>query len=296
MSDTRPDSNFDFPLSSHQAAQAFASALKGSAASLRAQLPAGFAARTLITLGSGLGPLAEAIGNPVRVPYAQVAHMRQSTAPGHMGCFVAGRIAGREVLCMQGRLHPYEGLNPLEATYPLRVAGALGIRELIVTNATGGINAAYTPGQIVLISDHINLTGTNPLIGSHLAAEGPRFPEMSSAYTPRLRALAHAAAQDMEYELEEGVYLGVSGPAFETPAEIRAYRSLGADLVGMSTVWEVILAAYLSIEVLGLSLVSNKAAGMDAEPISIADINAACARGSAVATRLVQGVLERLDG
>jgi purine-nucleoside phosphorylase len=265
-----------------------------SARALSERLPAGFAPVALVTLGSGMGDLAREIADPVAVPYADIPHMRASSAPGHAGRFVAGELCGKQVICMQGRLHPYEGLTPLEVTYPLRVCAKLGVRTLVATNASGAINARYRPGQVVCISDHINLTGTNPLIGANDDAEGARFPDMTHAYSPRLRALARKAASELGYTLEEGVYLGVSGPAFETPAEIRAYRALGADLVGMSTVWEVILAAWLGVEVLGFSLATNMAAGMLEKPISVEDINRAADRGSHDMAALIRGVFERM--
>ncbi len=274
--------------------QTFESKLNESVDVVRAQLPAGFAPRALITLGSGLGSLAAAVEDAVAIPYRSVPHLRSSTAPGHAGRFVAGYVEGMPVLCMQGRLHPYEGYSPVEVTYPVRMASRLGADVFVATNATGAINPAYRPGQVVLIADHINLTGQNPLVGPNLDAEGPRFPDMTHAYTPRLRGLARRVAEERDYDLQEGVYIGLTGPSFETPAEIRAFRTLGADLVGMSTVWEVVVAAHCGMEVLGLSMATNMAAGMLGDPISTAEIDAAAAAGAADMEAIVRGVLRRL--
>lgn len=283
-----------FPLRSQGQVAAFHTRLDAIADALRARLPQGFAPRVLITLGSGLGGLADAVEDAVAVPYGELPHLPVSSAPGHRGRFVAGRIEGVDVLCMQGRLHPYEGYTPLEVTLPLRVAARLGVTSFFATNATGAINAAFRPGQVVCISDHINLTGTNPLAGANDDAEGPRFPDMTRAYDPQLRALAHDAARELGFELADGVYLGLTGPSFETPAEIRAFRTMGADLVGMSTVWEVIVAAHLGLRCLGLSLVTNMAAGMLDTPISVEEINRAADEGAATMQALVRNVLARL--
>ena len=283
-----------FPLRSQRQVATLRSMLDATAGALRDQLPQGFAPRALLTLGSGLGGLADAIEGAIALPYGELPHMVSSSAPGHAGRFVAGSIDGVPVLCMQGRLHPYEGCTPLEVTYPLRVAARLGVGAFIVTNATGAINAAYHPGQVVAIADHINLTGTNPLIGANDDAEGPRFPDMTRAYDPHLRTLARQAAEALGYDLREGVYIGLSGPSFETPAEIRAFRALGADLVGMSTVWEVIVAAHLGLPCLGLSLATNMAAGMLETPVSVEAINRAADEGAADMQAIVRGVLARL--
>ena len=268
--------------------------LAEAAATLRGLLPPGFAPQALITLGSGLNGLAAAVENPTVVPYAAVPGMGRSTAPGHEGRFVAGMLEGAPALCMQGRLHPYEGYAPSTVVFPVRLARRLGASTFVATNAAGGVNTGYRPGQAVAIADHINLTGRNPLVGPNDDAVGERFPDMSHAYSPRLRDLAQAAAQNRGYVLEEGVYLGVTGPSFETPAEIRAFRTLGADLVGMSTVWEVIAAVHCGMEVLGLSLVTNMAAGMLDEPITSEDVNRAAGQGAADLEAVVRGVLARL--
>ena len=283
-----------FPLRSQNTVESLRALVGETAEALCAHLAPGFAPRVLLTLGSGLGGLAEVLENTTSVSYRELPCLAPSSAPGHAGRFVAGTLEGVNVLCMQGRLHPYEGYTPLEVTFPLRVAARLGVEAFVVTNATGAINAAYHPGQVVAIADHINLTGSNPLVGTNDEAEGPRYPDMTRAYDPQLRALAQASAAALGYDLREGVYLGLTGPSFETPAEIRAFRTMGADLVGMSTVWEVIVAAHLGLPCLGLSLVTNMAAGMLDTPVSVDEINRAAERGAADMQALVRGVLARL--
>jgi purine-nucleoside phosphorylase len=221
-----------------------------------------------IILGSGLGNFASQVQNATRIPYAEIPHFPRSTVEGHSGNLVLGTIAGIPVAVMQGRVHAYEGYPLNEVTFPTRVLGLLGCRTLIVTNAAGGINSGYRQGSLVAISDHINLTGTNAALGPNeprfgrIIGAGQRFFDMSAAYSPRLRALAVKEATRQNFQLSEGVYLAVLGPSFETPAEIRAFRTLGADLVGMSTVHEVIVARHMGLEILGISLVTNMAAGV----------------------------------
>ncbi|MGT2831946.1 purine-nucleoside phosphorylase [Streptococcus halotolerans] len=216
-----------------------------------------------LILGSGLGELAEEIENAIVVDYADIPNWGQSTVVGHAGKLVFGDLAGRKVLALQGRFHFYEG-NPMETvTFPVRVMKALGCDGLLVTNAAGGVS--YGPGTLMAINDHINMTGTNPLIGENLEEFGPRFPDMSDAYTKAYREVAHLVAKKQGINLEEGVYLGVAGPTYETPAEIRAYKTLGADAVGMSTVPEVIVAAHSGMKVLGISAITNFAAGFQSE-------------------------------
>ena len=212
-----------------------------------------------LILGSGLGELAEEIENAVVIPYEKIPNWGKSTVAGHAGQLVYGDLGGHKVLALQGRFHFYEG-NPMElVTFPVRVMKALGCKGLIVTNAAGGIGCG--PGTLMAISDHINMTGQNPLIGANLDDFGPRFPDMSDAYTAEYRAIAHKVAEKIGIKLDEGVYLGVSGPCYETPAEIRAFQTLGADAVGMSTVPEVIVAAHSGLKVLGISAITNHAAG-----------------------------------
>jgi purine-nucleoside phosphorylase len=226
-----------------------------------------------IILGSGLGAFASQVEDPTTIAYAEIPHFPQSTVQGHSGQLVLGHIAGVPVAVMQGRVHAYEGYPLYEVTFPIRVLGLLGSKTLIVTNAAGGINTSYTQGSLVAISDHINLTGANAALGPNeprfaiTSDAGQRFFDMSTAYSPSLRAIAIAEAARQGFRLPEGVYLGVLGPTFETPAEIRAFRILGADLVGMSTVHEVIIARHMGLEVLGISLVTNMAAGIHDQPL-----------------------------
>jgi purine-nucleoside phosphorylase len=222
-----------------------------------------------IILGSGLGNFATQVENATIIAYADIPGWPLSTVEGHSGKLVLGTIAGVNVAVMQGRVHAYEGYSMAEVTFPTRVLGLLGCENLIVTNAAGGINTSYGEGALVSISDHINLTGTNaaigpnePRFGLREGTTGYRFFDMTTAYSPRLRKLAGEEASTLGIPLPEGVYLAVLGPSYETPAEIRAFRTLGADLVGMSTVHEVIIARHMGIEVLGLSLVTNMAAGV----------------------------------
>ncbi|MEO6805168.1 MAG: purine-nucleoside phosphorylase [Edaphobacter sp.] len=221
-----------------------------------------------IILGSGLGNFASQVQDPTCIRYAEIPHFPRSTVEGHSGNLVLGTIAGIPVAVMQGRVHAYEGYPLNEVTFPTRVLGLLGCKTLIVTNAAGGINTGYRQGLLVAIADHINLTGKNAAAGPNeprfgrVIGAGQRFFDMSAAYSPRLRALAVKEATRQNFQLSEGVYLAVLGPSFETPAEIRAFRTLGADLVGMSTVHEVIVARHMGLEVLGISLVTNMAAGV----------------------------------
>jgi purine-nucleoside phosphorylase len=227
-----------------------------------------------IVLGSGLGNFASHVQAAIRMPYAEIPHFPTSTVEGHSGHLILGTIAGVPVVVMQGRVHAYEGYPLSEVTFPTRVLALLGCKTLIVTNAAGGIRTTLEQGSLVAISDHINLTGTNAALGpneprfSMVPGAGQRFFDMSTAYSPRLRTLAIEEAARQQFLLTEGVYLAVLGPSFETPAEIRAFRTLGADLVGMSTVHEVIVARHMGLEVLGISLVTNMAAGVLDQPLN----------------------------
>lgn len=225
-----------------------------------------------IVLGSGLGAFAEQLEGATAISFGEIPHFPQSTVPGHSGKLVIGKVAGVPLAVMQGRVHAYEGYSSEEVTFPVRVLGRMGVKTLVLTNAAGGINEGLKQGQLVLIADHINLSGRNPVAGLNDERLGPRFFDMSEAYSERLRGLAHEAARAMEFRLDEGVYLSVLGPSFETPAEIRAFRTMGADLVGMSTVQETIVARHMGIEVLGISLVTNMAAGVTGETIHHEDV------------------------
>ncbi len=245
--------------------------------------------KVAIVLGSGLGAVAESVQAPIAIPYSTLPHFPQSTVQGHSGRFVAGTLGGVPVLIMQGRVHFYEGYSPAQVTFPMRVLGALGIQTVILTNAAGGINPAYRIGDLALITDHINALPFNPLIGPNEPRfgrsehTGLRFFDMTEAYSLRLRTLAHQAAAEEGFSLTEGVYLATTGPSFETPAEIRAFRTLGADLVGMSTVPETIVARHMGIQVLGISCVTNLAAGISQTHLSHEEVFEA---GSRVQHRL----------
>jgi inosine/guanosine/xanthosine phosphorylase family protein len=231
---------------------------------LQSLLPHGFEATVGLILGSGLNHLADAIENPVRVDYSELPGFFKSTVVGHAGACVCGTLEGVNVICMQGRQHLYEGATLQHIVNMIHTIKAMGAQTLIVTNAAGSLNMANKPGSVVMIKDHINFQGVSPLTGPNNSAIGPRFVSMENAYDARLRNAIHAALYDEgEPALPEGVYLGVLGPEYETPAEIRAYRTLGADLVGMSTVNEVLVARHVGLKVLGFSAVSNYAAGME---------------------------------
>jgi purine-nucleoside phosphorylase len=221
-----------------------------------------------VVLGSGLGAFAAVLENAVSIPFAEIPHFPQSTVPGHSGRLVLGTLAGTPVAVMQGRVHAYEGYSSEQVTFPIRVLAALGIHGLVLTNAAGGIRNSFTQGDLVLISDHINFSGRNPVSGPNDERWGPRFFDMTEAYSSRLRELALAVADREGAPLQEGVYLSVLGPSFETPAEIRAFRTWGADLVGMSTVQETIAARHMGLEVLGISCVTNMAAGIQGAPLN----------------------------
>ena len=231
-------------------------------------------ARIGIVLGSGLGAVADALAGPAIISYGEIPHFPQSTVEGHSGRIVAGLLGGAPVLVLQGRVHFYEGCAPAQVTFPMRVLGLLGLRAVVLTNAAGGIGENCRVGQLVALADHINLMGFNPLAGPNEPRfavrpdAGLRFVDMTEAYSKRLRALAKEAASAEGFALDEGIYVAVSGPSFETPAEIRAFRSLGATLVGMSTVPETIVARHMGIEVLGLSCVTNLAAGLGLNSLS----------------------------
>jgi purine-nucleoside phosphorylase len=220
-----------------------------------------------VVLGSGLGGIASLVEDPVTVPYADIPNFPQSTVEGHSGQLVVGKLHGIPLAIMQGRVHGYEGYTPEQVTFPMRVLGCMGITTVIVTNAAGGIRRDLRQGDLVLISDHINFTNSNPLIGPNDPRLGARFFDMTEAYSLRLRTLAETVADKAGFSIPQGVYICVNGPSYETPAEIRAFRTMGADLVGMSTVHEVIIARHMSLEVLGISCVTNMAAGVLDEKI-----------------------------
>ena len=225
-----------------------------------------------VVLGSGLGAFADDLTQAVRIPYEKIPGFPRSTAIGHAGRLVVGKTADIAVAAMQGRVHLYEGYSAREAAFPMRVLGHMGIRAAILTNAAGGINREYNQGALVVIRDHINLQGANPLIGPNDERFGPRFPDMTEAYAKAYRKSALAEGERLGIEIHEGVYAALPGPSYETPAEIRYLRAIGADLVGMSTVPEVIVARHMGIRVLGISCVTNMAAGILDQPLSHAEV------------------------
>jgi purine-nucleoside phosphorylase len=228
--------------------------------------------RVAVVLGSGLGAFADELADRTGIPYAEIPGWPCSTAIGHAGKLVCGKLGLLEVAAMAGRVHLYEGYTPAQVTFGVRVLGSLGVRSIVFTNAAGGINLELERGGLVLISDHINLQGSNPLVGANDEALGPRFPDMSEAYARDLRTLAHEVGSEIGVRLAEGVYAAVLGPSYETPAEIRYLRTIGADLVGMSTVPEVIVANHMGMRALGISCVTNMAAGILPQKISHAEV------------------------
>lgn len=253
-----------------------------------------FRPELLLILGTGLGGLGGEVENPIAIPYSEVPYMKSSTAPDHKGQFLFGRLAGRNAAVMQGRLHTYEGYSLEDAAFPVRLARLLGAETLVVTNAAGAVNTGFHAGDLMLITDHIKLFGMGPLQGPNLPEFGPRFPDMSHVYTPALQALARAAAAARGIPLREGVYMYFPGPQYETPAEVRAARTLGADAVGMSTVPEVIAAAHCGMRVLGFTLCTNMAAGVLDQPLSSDEVIAAGEAAAPRFTALVMDCLSRL--
>ena len=264
-----------------------------SADFLRAKL-GGFQPQVAMVLGSGLGYLGDVVENPIVVPYGDIPHFKHSTAPGHKGQLVFGTLAGKPVAVMQGRMHHYEGYSYEEVSYAVRVLHLLGCDTLFVTNAAGGVNWKFKAGDLMLITDQIKLFLESPLRGENLPEFGPRFPDSSYLYTPALQDLARKQARKLDLDLKEGVYMYFPGPQYETPAEIRMARSLGADAVGMSTVPEVIVAGHCGMEVLGFTLVSNMAAGVLPQPLSEQEVLDAAEAAREKFSALVLACLEAL--
>ncbi len=248
----------------------------------------------LLILGTGLGQLAEEMTVELELPYEEIPHFPVSTVKSHAGKLLIGYLGGKSIMAMQGRFHYYEGYSMNQIAFPVRVAKMLGIQTLLISNACGGLNPNFERGDIMLINDHINFLGDNPLIGPNDPDLGPRFPDMSQPYTKRLLATAEQAALDAGIKIHEGVYLAVSGPMMETKAEYRYMRQLGADVVGMSTVPEVIAAVHMSIEVLGISVITDECFPDALEPVSLDDVLEAAAMAEPQLTRVIVGVLERL--
>jgi purine-nucleoside phosphorylase len=247
-----------------------------------------------VVLGSGLGSFAESLTAPATLAYEAIPHWPPSRVTGHAGRLVVGTAAGRRVIALSGRVHAYEGYDVNAVTFGVRVLGHLGVKTLIITSAAGGINARFTMGALMVIDDHINLTGANPLIGPNEDRFGRRFPDMSEVYSSRLRGVADQAAAAIGLSIEHGVYIAVTGPSYETPAEIRAFRALGADAVGMSTVPEAIAARHMGLEVLGLSCISNMAAGMVPRPVTEEEVIETTGRIRAEFIAFLEAILVRL--
>jgi len=247
-----------------------------------------------VVLGTGLGGLARAIAVEAEMPYQQIPGFPLSTVETHAGKLLLGRLAGRPVVAMQGRFHRYEGYDLQQVTFPVRVMHALGARTLVVSNACGGMNPLWSPGDLVLLSDHINLLGDNPLVGPNDARLGPRFPDMSAPYDPELRALARGLALELGIVLRECVYVAVAGPNLETRAEYRMLRALGADVVGMSTVPEVIVAGHQGVRTVGISIITDQCLPDALEPADIGRIIETAGRAEPQLTRLITALVERL--
>jgi purine-nucleoside phosphorylase len=247
-----------------------------------------------LVLGSGLGAFADSLAEAIRVPYAQIPEFPCSTAIGHAGRMVIGKAGDVAVAAMQGRVHLYEGYSAQQVTFPIRVFGRMGVRAVILTNAAGGINLSYSQGALVLIRDHINLQGANPLVGANDDRFGVRFPDMTHAYAKQYRAIGREEAAKLNITLHEGLYAGLLGPSYETPAEIDYLRRIGADLVGMSTVAEVIAARHMGIKVLAISCVTNMAAGILDQPLSHAEVMETGERVKATFESLLRAVLPRV--
>lgn len=254
----------------------------------------GFVPEVLLILGSGLGFLGDKVDSPVFVDYGAIPHFRPSTAPDHKGRFVFGTLRGRRVAVMQGRMHCYEGYSMEDAAYAVRVLRLLGAGKLIVTNAAGAVNTAFSAGDLMLITDHINFARVNPLIGENDDAYGTRFPDQSNVYDRNLRQKVLELAKAADIPLRQGVYMMFSGPCFETPAEIRMARTLGASAVGMSTVPEAIAASHCGIQTLGISLITNMAAGILDQPLTHDEVQQAAAEASARFGALVDMIIERV--
>jgi len=241
-----------------------------------------------IVLGSGLGGLADELEGPIAIPFAELPGWPAATAPGHLGRLLLGNLAGRNVVLLQGRFHLYEGNAPGLVIQPVLLFKRLGARAVILTNAAGGLDPSFGPGTLMVISDHINLTGMNPLIGANADSIGERFPDVTDAWSRRLRAQLHAAGRAEGVELAEGVYVGLTGPNYETPAEVRLFASMGGHAVGMSTVMECIAARWAGLEVCGISLVTNAGAGYSGEPLTHAEVLAAGAEAGPRFSRLIR--------
>jgi purine-nucleoside phosphorylase len=256
---------------------------------------AGRDVRTALVLGSGLGAFAEEVEEAVSIPYAEIPGFARPTVEGHAGRLVVGRVSGADVAVMQGRFHFYEGYALEEVTFPVRVLGLLGVKSLVLTNAAGGLNNSFTEGGLIVISDHLNLMGTNPLLGPNDPRFGPRFPDMTEVYDHEYQDAAIGEAHGMGLELRRGIYAALSGPSYETPAEIRMLRLLGADAVGMSTVPEAIVARQQGMRVLGLSCITNMGAGVLDKPINHEEVIETGERVRGTFAELLRRVIPKLQ-
>jgi purine-nucleoside phosphorylase len=247
-----------------------------------------------LILGSGLGILAEEIQNPVVIPYSEIPEFPVSTVEGHAGQLVIGELAGQQVVAMQGRFHYYEGYTMEKVTFPVRVMKLIGVESIVVTNAAGGVNTDFEAGDLMLITDHINNMGDNPLMGANDNSFGVRFPDMSEAYTLSLQEIARNVSKNLGISLKEGVYAGNTGPSYETPAEVRMLRTLGADAVGMSTVPEVIIARHAGMKVLGISCISNMAAGILDQPLTHDEVMETTEKVKVNFLSLIKGIVKNI--
>jgi purine-nucleoside phosphorylase len=252
--------------------------------------------RIALVLGSGLGAFADEFASPTKIPYGKIPHFPRSTAIGHAGQLVIGKVGDIPVAAMQGRVHLYEGYSAKDAAFPIRVFTLMGIKAAILTNAAGGINLNYSQGALVALRDHVNLQAANPLIGPNDDRFGPRFPDMTHAYDPEFRRFVAEEGKKLALKLHEGVYLALAGPNYETPAEIHSFRTLGADLVGMSTVPEVLAARHTGIRVLGISCVTNMAAGITGAPVTAEEVFETGARVKTEFIGLLKAVIPRIAG
>ena len=264
------------------------------AAAAEVRLRCGVLPQTAIVLGSGLGDFADTLRDMIAMPCGDLPHWPASRVVGHAGRVVIGRVAGRPIAALAGRVHFYEGHDLAAVVFATRVMGRLGVRELILTNAAGGINTGFASGALMVIDDHINLLGSNPLMGTNDERFGPRFPDMTEVYSKRLRAIADEAARARGIPVTHGVYVAVHGPSYETPAEIRYLRTIGADAVGMSTVPEALAARHMGLEVLGISCITNMAAGVLPQLLNHEEVLETARRVRGAFVGLLEGIIERL--
>ena len=263
-----------------------------AADAIRAQVPA--TPQIGIVLGSGLGDFARSLTNAVTMPYGDLPHWPVSRVIGHDGTLVVGKTGGRTIAALAGRCHAYEGHDMATVTFAVRALGLIGVKTIILTNAAGGVNTGFSQGALMVIDDHINLMGANPLVGANEDRFGPRFPDMTEVYSPRLRAIADRAGKAINLLLPHGIYVALLGPSYETPAEIRYLRTIGADAVGMSTVPEAIVARHMGIEVLGISCITNMAAGVLPQPLDHAEVMETARRVRGQFIALLEGIIGEL--